>query len=250
MVKMTKLAKRKPRQMSGGQQQRVALARALVNRPVGAAARRAARRTRPQAPPGDADRAEAAAEPGRHHVRLRHPRPGGGAVDVRPHRRHARRPHRAAGRPGHDLRPARRRPSSPASSARTTSCGARRRRRHGAADGTLFVVYRPENEWLDGERALAAVRPEAITLSTLTHPAESSTSWPVPVAGVSHLGDSFSSSCARPMRDVIVRCLATRRRTCTPAMTCGVSGRPRTCTSSRRPKRAWCSPSPPPKIAI
>jgi spermidine/putrescine transport system ATP-binding protein len=33
MVKMTKLAKRKPRQMSGGQQQRVALARALVNKP-------------------------------------------------------------------------------------------------------------------------------------------------------------------------------------------------------------------------
>ena len=33
MVKMTKLANRKPRQMSGGQQQRVALARALVNRP-------------------------------------------------------------------------------------------------------------------------------------------------------------------------------------------------------------------------
>ncbi len=33
MVKMTKLASRKPKQMSGGQQQRVALARALVNRP-------------------------------------------------------------------------------------------------------------------------------------------------------------------------------------------------------------------------
>jgi spermidine/putrescine transport system ATP-binding protein len=33
MVKMSKLAKRKPRQMSGGQQQRVALARALVNKP-------------------------------------------------------------------------------------------------------------------------------------------------------------------------------------------------------------------------
>jgi spermidine/putrescine transport system ATP-binding protein len=33
MVKMTKLAERRPRQMSGGQQQRVALARALVNRP-------------------------------------------------------------------------------------------------------------------------------------------------------------------------------------------------------------------------
>jgi spermidine/putrescine transport system ATP-binding protein len=33
MVKMSPLAARKPRQMSGGQQQRVALARALVNRP-------------------------------------------------------------------------------------------------------------------------------------------------------------------------------------------------------------------------
>jgi spermidine/putrescine transport system ATP-binding protein len=33
MVKMTKLAERKPKQMSGGQQQRVAVARALVNRP-------------------------------------------------------------------------------------------------------------------------------------------------------------------------------------------------------------------------
>jgi spermidine/putrescine transport system ATP-binding protein len=33
MVKMSKLADRKPRQMSGGQQQRVAVARALVNRP-------------------------------------------------------------------------------------------------------------------------------------------------------------------------------------------------------------------------
>jgi spermidine/putrescine transport system ATP-binding protein len=33
LVKMTRFANRKPRQMSGGQQQRVALARALVNRP-------------------------------------------------------------------------------------------------------------------------------------------------------------------------------------------------------------------------
>ena len=33
MVKMSQLANRKPREMSGGQQQRVALARALVNRP-------------------------------------------------------------------------------------------------------------------------------------------------------------------------------------------------------------------------
>jgi spermidine/putrescine transport system ATP-binding protein len=33
MVKMTKMANRRPRQLSGGQQQRVAVARALVNRP-------------------------------------------------------------------------------------------------------------------------------------------------------------------------------------------------------------------------
>jgi spermidine/putrescine transport system ATP-binding protein len=33
MVKMSRLAARKPREMSGGQQQRIALARALVNRP-------------------------------------------------------------------------------------------------------------------------------------------------------------------------------------------------------------------------
>jgi spermidine/putrescine transport system ATP-binding protein len=33
MVKMTRMARRRPRQLSGGQQQRVALARALVNRP-------------------------------------------------------------------------------------------------------------------------------------------------------------------------------------------------------------------------
>jgi spermidine/putrescine transport system ATP-binding protein len=33
MVKMSRLANRKPREMSGGQQQRIALARALVNRP-------------------------------------------------------------------------------------------------------------------------------------------------------------------------------------------------------------------------
>ena len=33
MVKMSRLANRKPRELSGGQQQRVALARAMVNRP-------------------------------------------------------------------------------------------------------------------------------------------------------------------------------------------------------------------------
>ena len=75
-------------------------------RAQGAAARRAARRARPQAPRADAGGAEGAAEEARHHLRLRHPRPGRGAVDGRSRRhlqrrqdrpgRHARRNLRAA----------------------------------------------------------------------------------------------------------------------------------------------------------
>ena len=82
-------------QLSGGQRQRVALARAIVNRPPVAPPRRAARRARPEAAPGDADRAQAAAARARHHVRLRHARPGGGAHDERPARRLQRGPDRA-----------------------------------------------------------------------------------------------------------------------------------------------------------
>ena len=61
----------------------------------GAAARRAARRARSQAPPGDAIRAQAHPGRGRHHLPLRHPRPGGSADDERPHRDLQSRPHRA-----------------------------------------------------------------------------------------------------------------------------------------------------------
>ena len=75
--------------------------------PLGAAARRAARRARPAAARRDAARAEAAAVAPRHHVRVRHARPGRGALDERPHRDHARRPHRAARRRRHRVRPAR-----------------------------------------------------------------------------------------------------------------------------------------------
>ena len=85
-VRLGGLGDRKPVQLSGGQRQRVALARAIVNR-RGAAARRAARRARPEAAPGDAGRAQGAPARARHHVRLRHARPGGGADDERPHRR-------------------------------------------------------------------------------------------------------------------------------------------------------------------
>ena len=88
----------------------------------GAAARRAARRARPQAARADAGRAEGAAAAARHHLRLRHPRPGRGAVDGRPRRRVQRRPDRA----GRHRRPrstsGRARASSPTSSAPPTCC--------------------------------------------------------------------------------------------------------------------------------
>src|SRR5215207_4375282 len=66
--------------------------------PARAAARRAARRAGPQAAPAAAGGAQAHPDRRRHHLRLRHPRPGRGADHERPHRGHGRRP-RAAGRP-------------------------------------------------------------------------------------------------------------------------------------------------------
>ena len=63
-------------------------ARPLDRQPAeGAAARRAARRARSQAAPGDAALPEGAPAGSRHDVHLRHARPGGGADDERPGRR-------------------------------------------------------------------------------------------------------------------------------------------------------------------
>ena len=61
----------------------------------GPAARRAARRPRPEAAQGTADRAQADSAGRRHHLRLRHARPGRGADDVRPDRGHEPGHHRA-----------------------------------------------------------------------------------------------------------------------------------------------------------
>ena len=80
-------------------------ARAGTRQPAGgAAARRAARRARPEAAQGDSARAEA--HPGRDadDVRLRDARPGGGADDVRPHRGHGPGHRRAGGRAARALR--------------------------------------------------------------------------------------------------------------------------------------------------
>ena len=75
--------------------------------PAGAAAGRAARCARPQAAPADAAGAEADPDRGRHHVRARHPRPGGGHDDGRHHRGDERRRDRADGYADRALRPAR-----------------------------------------------------------------------------------------------------------------------------------------------
>ena len=91
---------------------------------AGAAARRAARGARPEAARADAGRAEADPARGRDHLRLRHPRSGGGVDDVRPDRCLQRGPDRAGRHSGRGLRGARDPVRRPASSASRTCSSA------------------------------------------------------------------------------------------------------------------------------
>ena len=121
-------------------------ARARDRQPAaGAAARRAARRARPEAAPGDAGLPEVAPARARDDVHLRHARPGGGADDERPDRRLQRGPDRAGRRRRPRSTSGRRPSSSPASSARRTSSSAT----------AAACCVRPERIALGGRRRRA-----------------------------------------------------------------------------------------------
>ena len=85
-----------------------------------AAVRRAAVQSRSQAARADAHRAQAHPERGRHHLGLRHPRPGRGAGHERRDHRHEQGPDPAARRPARNLCAGRSTPMSATSSASPT----------------------------------------------------------------------------------------------------------------------------------
>ena len=142
MVRLPGFEKRKPRPALG-RPAPAGRARARAREPAEAApARRAAGGARPEAPRGDADRAQGHPEGRRDHVPLRHPRPGRGPDAVRPDGGVQRRPDRAdrfAGRgvrePGDRVRGRLRRDVEPD----LGRCRARDRRRRGH-------VHRPARE--------------------------------------------------------------------------------------------------------
>ena len=202
MVKMSKLADRKPKQMSGGQQQRVAVARALVNRPSVLLL---------DEPLGALDRK--LREEMQIELKLLQSKLGITFVFVTHDQEEAMgmSDRIAIMLDGHveqlaDPESVYERPASAFVAGfigrnnfwRGVSTG------HGvrAVDGTVFASSTPEERVAAGDAALAAVRPESVLLST-TDPGGTENVLAGIVAGVSHYGDVLQYVIRTATRDVI-----------------------------------------------
>ncbi|MEN9823105.1 MAG: hypothetical protein RLZ04_1531 [Actinomycetota bacterium] len=203
MVKMTKLAERKPRQMSGGQQQRVAVARALVNRPSVLLL---------DEPLGALDRK--LREEMQIELKLLQSQLGITFVFVTHDQEEAMSmsDRIAIMLDGHieqlaDPETVYERPASAFVagfigrnnfwSGRSNGTGAI------AADGTVFAVSKPEEKVPAGEAALVAIRPESIVLRA-DDPGTTANTMPGEVAGVSHFGDTLQYVVQTATRTVVV----------------------------------------------
>jgi spermidine/putrescine transport system ATP-binding protein len=203
MVKMSKLAERKPRQMSGGQQQRVAVARALVNRPsvllldepLGALDRKLREEMQIelkllQSQLGITfifvthDQEEAMSMSDRI------------AIMLEGHVEQLADPETVYERPA---------------SAFVAGFIGRNNFWKGTAtgdgvkadDGTVFVVSKPEEKVPAGLPALAAVRPESVVLHA-SDPGSSANTVVGEIAGVSHFGDTLQYVVRTPSRTILV----------------------------------------------
>jgi spermidine/putrescine transport system ATP-binding protein len=203
MVKMTKLAERKPRQMSGGQQQRVAVARALVNRPsvllldepLGALDRKLREEMQ-------IELKLLQSELGITFIFVTHDQEEAMSMSDRI----------AIMLDGHveqlaDPETVYERPSSAFVAGFigrnnfwkgvATDDGVR------ADDGTVFVVSKPDEHVAAGQDALAAVRPECFQL-TASDPGNDRNVIRGSVASVAHFGDTLQYVVRTPVRDVLV----------------------------------------------
>jgi spermidine/putrescine transport system ATP-binding protein len=204
MVKMTKLAERKPRQMSGGQQQRVAVARALVNRPSVLLL---------DEPLGALDRK--LREEMQIELKLLQSQLGITFIFVTHDQEEAMgmSDRIAIMLEGHieqlaDPETVYERPASAFVAGfigrnnfwAATSMGVGGAK---ASDGTVFVASHPEERVAEGHDALVAIRPEAFHLSA-DDPARDTNCVEGTVASVSHFGDVIQYVVRTPSRDIVV----------------------------------------------